>query len=141
MEKEVESFVVYKSFYEAIKNLDNPQDQLKLYDSMFDYCLYGVEPFLTGVCKIMWTLIKPQLDSNIKRRKDSKLGGAPKGNSNARKQPKTTIVDLENNHRLNQKQPNVNDNVNDNVNENNNVNAKENEIQVIFSDKFSQFLY
>ena len=124
MEKGIESFIVYKSFYEAIKDLDNGDDQLKLYDSMFNYCLYGIEPILTGVCKIMWILIKPQLDSNIKRRQDSKLGGAPKGNSNAKKQPKTTIVDLENNHRLISKQPN--DNVNVNVNENNNVNKNNN---------------
>ena len=128
MEKEIESFVVYKSFYEAIKDLDNPQDQLKLYNSMFNYCLYGEDPVLTGVCKIMWTLIKPQLDSNIKRREDGKKGGAPKGNSNAKKQPKTTIVDSENNHRLITKQPNenVNDNVNVNVNDNVNVNKNEN---------------
>jgi hypothetical protein len=120
MENTVDSFVVYKSFYEAINNLEKQDDQLELYNAMFEYCLYGNEPNLTGVCSIMWTLIKPQLDSNIKRRIDGKKGGAPKGNNNAKKQPKTTIVDLENNHRLIQKQPNVN------VNENVNVNVNEN---------------
>jgi hypothetical protein len=129
MENTVESFVVYKSFYEAIKNLEKQDDQLELYNAMFEYCLYGNEPNLTGVCSIMWTLIKPQLDSNIKRRMDGKKGGAPKGNNNAKKQPKTTIVDLENNHRLIQKQPNVNvnENVNVNVNENVNVNVNKND--------------
>jgi len=116
MEKSVESFVVYRSFYEAIKNVEDKQDQLNLYNSMFEYCLYGTTPNLTGICGIIWTLIKPQLDSNMKRREDGKKGGAPKGNSNAKKQHKTTIVDFENNHRLIEKQPNVN--VNDNVNEN-----------------------
>jgi hypothetical protein len=144
MENTVDSFVVYKSFYEAIKNLEKQDDQLELYNAMFEYCLYGNEPNLTGVCSIMWTLIKPQLDSNIKRRMDGKKGGAPKGNNNAKKQPKTTIVDLENNHRLIQKQPNVNvnENVNVNVNKNDNVNVNKNDnvnsLKVEFSD-FNDF--
>jgi hypothetical protein len=124
MKKEIESFVFYKSFYDAVEGLQTNDEKLKMYNAIFEYCLFEVEPKFDGVLKIIWTLIKPQLDSNIKKRENGKLGGAPRGNKNAKKQPKTTIVDLENNHRLNEKQPNdnVNVNVNDNVNDNVNVN-------------------
>ena len=134
MKEEITGFVFYKSFYEAIEKLERIEDKCIIYQAICNYSFYDVEPNLDGVTGIIWTLIKPQIDANIKKRIDSKKGGAPKGNSNARKQPKTTIVDLENNHRLISKQPN--DNVNDNANikekekDNENVNEKENENEI-----------
>ncbi len=143
MKEEITAFVFYKSFYEAIEKMPSVEDKCIIYQSICNYCFYDIEPNLSGVTEIIWTLIKPQIDANIKKRIDGRRGGAPKGNTNAKKQPKTTIVDLENNHWLNKKQPNVNDNANVNANDkaNDKEKAKENEIQVIFSDKFSQFLY
>lgn len=61
---------------------------------------------LKPIANSIFTLIKPQLDANNKRYLNSKKGGAPKGNKNAKNNLKTT-----------EGQPNVNDNVNDNVNE------------------------
>lgn len=128
MKEEITGFVFYKSFYEAVKQLQNAEDKCIIYQAICDYSFYDLEPTLEGITAIIWTLIKPQIDANIKKRNDGKRGGAPKGNNNAKKQPKTTIVDLENNHRLNQKQPKENDNDNDKEKDNvkEKANAKEN---------------
>ena len=127
MKEEITGFVFYKSFYEAVKQLQNAEDKCIIYQAICDYSFYDIEPTLDGVTAIIWTLIKPQIDANIKKRNDGKRGGAPKGNSNAKKQPKTTIVDLENNHRLNQKQPKENDNDKEKDNDNVKENEKEKE--------------
>jgi len=131
MKEEITGFIFYKSFYDAIQKLENVEDRCIIYQTICDYSFYRIEPKLTGITEIIWTLIKPQIDANIKKRIDGKSGGAPKGNTNAKKQPKTTMVESENNHRLIEKQPNVKENVN--VNEkakekaNDNVNEKEND--------------
>lgn len=99
-----ESFVFYRSFLESIEEAQ-PEEQLQLYRAIALYALNQEDPQLKGLVKGVWLAIKPQLDANFKRYINGKKGGAPRGNSNARKQPKN-----------NQKQPNVNDNVNVNVN-------------------------
>ena len=124
MKEEITGFVFYKSFYEAVKQLQNAEDKCIIYQAICDYSFYDIEPTLEGITAIIWTLIKPQIDANIKKRNDGKRGGAPKGNSNAKKQPKTTIVDLENNHRLNEKQPKEKENAKENAKEK--ANTKEN---------------
>jgi hypothetical protein len=122
MKEEITGFVFYKSFYEAVKQLQNAEDKCIIYQAICDYSFYDIEPTLEGITAIIWTLIKPQIDANIKKRNDGKKGGAPKGNSNAKKQPKTTIVDLENNHRLNEKQPKEKENAKENAKEKANAN-------------------
>lgn len=116
-----ESFVFYRSFANTIDRL--PADiQLPLYKAITSYALDLREPSFDDCqdrvfLEAIWESIRPQLDANHKRYLNGckgaeygKLGGAPKGNQNARKKqplinPKTT--------------PNVNDN--DNVNGNDNV--------------------
>ena len=122
MKEEITGFVFYKSFYDAVKQLQNAEDKCIIYQAICDYSFYDIEPTLEGITAIIWTLIKPQIDANIKKRNDGKKGGAPKGNSNAKKQPKTTIVDLENNHRLNEKQPKEKENAKENDKEKANAN-------------------
>ena len=106
---ERESFVFYRSFYEGIKEL--PRDiQGEVLTAIMEYGLNGVTTEnQKPITKAMFALIKPQLDANNQRFENGKNGGAPKGNQNARKQPK-------NNQETTEKQPNVNDNVNVNDN-------------------------
>ena len=120
-----ESMVFYRSFYEAIQDLSQ-EEQLKAYNAILNYALNGIEYTEPGAVRSIVKIAKPQIDANNKRYENGKKGGAPKGNSNALKQPKTTknnqkqpMVELQNN----QKQPNVN--VNDNVNDNVNVNVND----------------
>jgi len=87
------SFVFYRSFLESIEEAQ-PDEQLQLYRAIALYALNLEEPKLTGLVRAVWVAIKPQLDANYTRymngRKGAehgKKGGAPKGNSNAKKQP------------------------------------------------------
>ena len=65
MAGEKESFVFYKSFYDALQDL-------KVYDTICDLALNGNETKLTGVAKTIFTLIKPQILANTKRYENGK---------------------------------------------------------------------
>lgn len=119
-----DSFVFYRSFYEAIREL--PRDvQGEVYAAMMEYALNGEcrTEQLKPVARSIFTLIKPQLDANISRFEAGRKGGAPKGNKNACKGDKQKQPTTEKQPRNNQKQPN--ENVNVNVNENHNARARD----------------
>ena len=126
-----DSFVFYKSFYESIKELD-PENQLEVFKSIFEYAFYNKNIELNGISKAIFTLMKPNIDNSIARYnacvENGRKGGAPKGNQNAQKQPKnnlkTTQKQPKNKQKTSEKQPknNLNDNDNVNVNDNDNVN-------------------
>ena len=131
------SFIFYGSFFEAITELPD-DEQLALFRAICSYGLTGECAETTGVVKGMFSLIKPQMDANAKRRENAKKGGAPRDNSNAgkrksaAKQPTVGSVDDKKQPTVvfeaEEKQPNVNVNVNANVNENVNLNENENVI-------------
>lgn len=112
---ERESFVFYRSFRDAFRALDKDV-RLRMYEAIIDYGLDLTEPHFEGIEKVLWTLIRPQLEANNKRFENGCKGGAPIGNQNARKQPKNNQKITEKQPKNNQKQPNVNENVNENVN-------------------------
>lgn len=124
-----ESFVFYKSFYESIKEVDD-NIQLELFKAICEYSLNDEEIELAPISRALFTLMKPIIDSAKKRYvasvENGKKGGAPKGNQNAKKQPKNNLEQPNNNLTKTQKQSknNLNDNVNvnDNVNDNDNIN-------------------
>jgi uncharacterized phage protein (TIGR02220 family) len=64
--KKRESFIFYRSFFEAIKELST-ENQAEIYNAISDYCLNFLLPKFNGISLTVWTLIKPQLDANIKR--------------------------------------------------------------------------
>ena len=83
------SFIFYDSFYRGMKNLSN-EEKIEYIDSICNYSLYdnllGMSPKIEG----MFELIKPQIDANIRKRDNGKLGGRPT--------KKETYADI--NHRL-----------------------------------------
>lgn len=107
-----DSFIFYKSFYDAIRDL--PRDvQGEIYTAIMEYSLYGNEiAQLKPIAKSIFILIKPQLDSNIARYENGKKGGRPRGQNN---QNETEQKPNQNQNETNPK-PNYNVNVNDNVN-------------------------
>lgn len=125
-----ESFVFYASYHEAIQCL--PEDiQLEAYKSICEYAITGIEPEgCNPIVRAIFKMAKPTVKSSLARRENGKLGGAPKGNQNARKTTKVeeenNLKNNQNNHRLISKQPNVNVNVNVNedVNVDENVNSE-----------------
>jgi hypothetical protein len=61
-----DSMIFYRSFYESICGLSIEQQGL-MYSAIFNYGLNFNEPKFDGILLSIWTLIKPQLDANIKR--------------------------------------------------------------------------
>lgn len=55
--------VIYRSFYDAIKELPE-QNQLEILKQIFEFGLDGIESQLTGLSKTIWILIKPNLEAN-----------------------------------------------------------------------------
>ena len=68
-----DSFVFYRSFYEAMKNVD---DEIggQVFKAICMYALDEKTPKLTGVSSALFTLIKPQIDANRKRREAGSKG-------------------------------------------------------------------
>lgn len=73
---ERDSFLFYRSFYEAIQGL--PKDiQLEIYTAAMEYGLNGVEPDdLKPVARGMFSLMKPVIDTNNKRFENGKKGAS-----------------------------------------------------------------
>lgn len=118
---ERESFVFYRSFFEAAQTLEDG-DRVLLYDMIAQYGLDGVQP---KQCRSpaygMFLLIKPQIDANIRKYLNGTKGGRPK-------KPKENLDETEVKPRYNlditEAEPNVNDNVNVNVNDKGSIVAK-----------------
>ena len=114
-----DSFIFYRSFYEAIKDLQR-DIQGEIYTAIMEYSLYGKETDnLKPVARSIFTLIKPQIDVNNKRFDNGCKGGRPL--------KKETKEKPNNNQKETKEKPNDNDNVNDNnINkESTNVDKKE----------------
>ena len=86
---ERDSFIFYRSFYEAISETDT-DTQVSLYNAICRKALYDEDVFLEGTAKILYTLIKPQIEANSKRYEDGKKGGRPKKETTGSKDKKTT---------------------------------------------------
>ena len=119
---EKRSFVMYDSFLEAMKHLSN-KDFRECVMKIRDYALEGIDvESKSPMVNVIMELAKPNLDSARKRymacvengkkgAEYGQLGGAPKGNQNARKkQPLKQPLDV-----------NANVNVEENVNDNEDV--------------------
>jgi hypothetical protein len=120
------SFVMYDSFLEAMKHLNDAEFR-ECVLKIRDYALEGVEEESTSpMVNIILAMARPNLDAARRRYETSvengkkgaeygKLGGAPKGNQNARKKQPLNQP---------QKQP-LNVDVEENVNENEEVDVNE----------------
>lgn len=107
-----DSTIIYRSFYESIKELPK-ENQAEIWGAIFEYSLNFTEVELTGINKTVFTLIKPQLDANIKRYKN---GLEPKTKPQISK-PKAKGKQVKS-----KGEANANENLNPNENENKNLN-------------------
>lgn len=110
-----ESFVFYRSFYEAIRKL-NKKDQLTVYSHICGYAFGEKTDELEGVPSAIFDLIKPQIDANLRRYENGLKGGRPKTEA----KPNDNLDESKAKRNVN-----VNVNVNDNVNVNENVNVND----------------
>lgn len=107
-----DSFIFYRSFYEAISELPR-ENQADSYNAIMRYALDQEEIELTGISKAIFSLVKPQLDANYKKYEN----GKQKKSKTEAKQKQTKSKKVAN---VNEN-VNVNDNVNVNVNDNDKV--------------------
>ena len=97
-----DAFSFFWSFKDAIMGLEDKNEKLAIYEALTDYAFLGIEPTdLPPICKIIWKLIKPNIDSSIKRydacvnngKKGAEygsLGGRPKNKKATKKTPEET---------------------------------------------------
>ena len=105
--------IIYRSFYDAIKELELLH-QAKVWEAVFEYGLNQNQIDLTGLTSTIFKLIKPQLDANLRKYANGNKGGRPK-----KAKEKLTEIKTEPKHNLNESK--VKANVNENVNDNDNV--------------------
>ena len=87
-----DSFIFYRSFHEAIKDLGE-EDRLITYDAISDYSLNSNIPELSGIPKIIFNLIKPLIDANNRRYLNGSKGGRPK--KKTEEEPKPNLDESE----------------------------------------------
>ena len=134
-----DSFVFYKSFYEAIKNIPE-EEQLKLYNAICEYSLFDIIPNLPdGIAKAMFILMKPNIDNANARYKASvengKRGGRPRKKQGENNLDKTQQKP---NNNLDKTQQKPKQNLNDNVDVDVNVNDNNNNISKKATTKFKK---
>ena len=147
-----DSFIFYGSFREAARALDDAT-RLALYDAIADYGLYDEMPEAASpLVQALFTLIRPQLEANARRREAGRMGGRPtresrdpqtpsSGSSGTAELPSVpkaapaekpvdTVLSCHAkpvvSDPVQKQKPNVNENVNANENENINVHANVN---------------
>ena len=105
MQNNKDSFVFYRSFYDAIEKIHDKELKADIYKAICSLALNEEELEITDdIGLIIMDLIKPQIIANNTRYTNGKKGGRPK--------TKTSGFEKE--------KPNENENVNVNVNENEN---------------------
>ena len=129
-----DSMVFYRSFYEAIRLLP-PELRLQAYDTILAYGIDEIEPEeLDAYVEMVYTLIKPQVDANSRRRSNGGKGGRPSHNEYKIDETigfengKPLVIESEN-HRLSETETDgyADEKPNVNVNANVNVNVKDND--------------
>ena len=60
------SCIIYRSFYEAIKELP-AENQAEIWNAVFEFALNFRDPELTGLSRSIFTLIRPNLEANQKK--------------------------------------------------------------------------
>ena len=72
-----QSFVFYDSFYKVMSYLDD-KEKIQYIDAICNYSLFDITIDMDLKIEAMFSLIKPQIDANIKKRENGKKGGRPR---------------------------------------------------------------
>ena len=117
METKRDSFIFYRSFMEALSEL-NDEQYAKVFRAITKFALDGKELKLTGIEKVIFQLIKPQLIANQKRYDNGCKGGRKSTKTEPNDNQNETETQPNKNQTITKTKPNENDNVNVNVNDN-----------------------
>ena len=119
-----DSFIFYRSFMEALEALDDKQ-YARVFRAISKFALDGKEVKLTGVEKVIFQLIKPQLVANQKRYESGCKGGRKSNQNETESEPNDNQNQTENKPNQNQSKTKSKPNENDNENVNDIVSKKE----------------
>ena len=86
---ERESFVFYRSFYEAAERLSDPTKRLDLYEAVIRYALDGEAGTADETILMALELCKNTIDKHSQRKKKKKKGGRPKNEDEPPDEEKT----------------------------------------------------
>ena len=129
---QMDSIVFYRSFFEALQVFQDAGERAQMYDAILSYAFNGTEPTsLSPMQTAIYTLIKPQLDANVRKSENGKKGGRPKKETNDSEKNlgiknKKPLVFENENHSFSETESNKNKNINKNSNKNINVNSNKN---------------
>lgn len=117
-----DSFVFYRSFFEATKTLPK-ETRADFYDAVAEYALNGNEyDGGDGFVAAIFAIAKPIIEANNKKYENGKRGGRPNNQTITKEKPSDNQTITKEKPNTEKRKPNVNDNVNVNVNANVNVN-------------------
>ncbi len=92
--------IIYRSFYEAITELKK-ENQAEIWQAIFELGLNGNEVNLTGISKTIFTLIKPQIEANIKRYQNGKKPKDSKPEAKVKQETSKSTTNKNNNNNNN----------------------------------------
>lgn len=107
-----DTMIIYRSFFEAIKELPK-ENQAEVWNAVYELGLNGNLIELQGISKTIFTLIKPQIDANLKRFENGKKPKSKQIKSKEEAKPKQELSEVEannNNNNNNKKNNNKNNN-------------------------------
>jgi hypothetical protein len=95
-----DTMIIYRSFYEAIKELPK-ENQADIWSAVYELGLNGVEIDLQGISKTIFTLIKPQIEANLKRFENGSKPKTKREKSETEAKPKRKVSETEANNNNN----------------------------------------
>lgn len=82
-----DSFVFYRSFYEAMQGLSDEQKG-QCFEVLANYAINGIEPDnMNPVVRLFFLMAKPIMDNNNQKYENGKLGGRPKNQTETKIKP------------------------------------------------------
>lgn len=92
--KQRQYFTFFRSYFEAIREIDDATIQRDILFAIIEYQLDGKEPDLKGISSMLWKAIFPNLRNSRTLFENGCKGGAKKGNKNAKRWKKPTIEEV-----------------------------------------------
>ena len=89
-----DTMIFYRSFYDAIKTLSK-EEKADIYEAIFEYGLNMNEIELQGIPKVVFGLVKPVLDSNIKNYVNGSKPKKKRSGSQTEAKPKPSGSEME----------------------------------------------
>ena len=105
-EKERETMIVYRSFFESLKGCEK-EVQADVWNAIFEMGFNQKEVELEGLSKTLWLLIKPQIEANLKRFINGSKPKLKQSKSETEAKPKQKVSEIEANNNNNNNNNNL----------------------------------